>query len=343
MRKKQNFKNIVIFGHSNIGDVCYDLVVIAPLRKVFPEARISYITAQKSVDLGRVIAGVDEVIVFDKHGRDKGLPGYAGFVSRLRQRRFDLLIALRDIQMHYFLGVPKTLKLKKKIVRATDRHVADKYLLLLREIGIVADTPRFDFNFSGDDLGYARNVFAAAIPGKPVLRVGIMPLAGWPLKCWSIEKWNALISLLIEKFNARVFVLGKTGGGEWEKEFVAKLSKPAVSLIDHCTVRQSMVLTRGMDLFIGPDSSFLHIASCLGIPTIGLYGATDTEFIYPLFHKQNIVVSPAQLECMPCYPGPHGGGCGIKDAHAPCMEAITPEMVFARVNSVIAGKNPSKK
>jgi len=255
----------------------------------FPDARISYITSPKAADIGAVIAGIDEVIVFDKHGRDKGLAGYVRFTARLRKRRFDLLIALRDIQMHYFLGVSRSLKLGKNAVRTTDRHVAGKYISLLERIGISAEPPSFDFRFSADDQAYARDLLSSSTPGRSGPRVGIMPLAGWPLKCWSIEKWNALISLLTGTLGARVFVLGRTGGGEWEQKFLTGLSGRAVSLINKCTVRQSMAITREMDLFIAPDSSFLHIASCMGIPTIGIYGATDTEFIYPLFHKQHIV------------------------------------------------------
>jgi ADP-heptose:LPS heptosyltransferase len=108
----------------------------------------------------------------------------------------------------------------------------------------------------------------------------------------------------------------------------------AVSLLNN-TVRESLVIIEGLDLFIGPDTSFLHLASCMGVPAVGIYGATDSELFYPLFHKKFIAVSPAALDCKPCYPGPHGGSCGAVGPYAVCMEAVTPEQVMCNVRAVL--------
>ena len=90
-----------------------------------------------------------------------------------------------------------------------------------------------------------------------------------------------------------------------------------------------------MDLFIGLDTSLLHLASCMQVPTIGLYGATDKEFIYPFFHKANVINSNAELSCRPCYPGLDGGSCKAQDKPGPCMEYITPEQVINKIKQVL--------
>ncbi|MBU1086038.1 MAG: glycosyltransferase family 9 protein [Candidatus Omnitrophica bacterium] len=337
--ENQKIKKILIFGHSNLGDICYDMVVVSPLKKAFPKALISLITSPKGADIGNSIKGVDQVIIFDKHGKDKGLLGYLRFIAMVRAHKFDLAIILRDMQMHYFLGIRKILKYRKSAIAIKDAHVAEKYLMFLEKQGIKVGPAEFEFKFAEHASRYAANLFKDNSVDTKALKVGIMPLAAWPLKCWPIENWNKIIEKLNTEFNAKVFLFGKTGDSEWDKQVVPNISKQAILTIDQSTVSQTMPLIKALDIFIGLDSSFLHFASCMGIETIGLYGATDPNFIYPLFHKQNIIFSNAGLKCMPCYPGLRGGIC---NAHEPaeCMNAISVEHVWQKITNIL---NQQKK
>ena len=331
---QKKIKKILIFGHSNIGDICYDMAVVSPLKKAFPNAKIYFIISPKGSDIGNTVKGIDQVIIFDKHVKYRGLIGYLRFIAEIRAEKFDLAIILRDMQMHYFFNIAKVLKFKKDSVSSDAIHVADKYLMFLRGHGIKADKAEFEFKFSDQDSEYAVNLFKEKLSDKKKLRVGIMPLAAWPLKCWPIESWNIVIEKINKQFGAKVFLFGKTGSSEWDKQVNSKMSNYAITTIDKNTISESMALIKSLDIFIGPDSSFLHFASCMGIETIGLYGATSPDFIFPLFHKHNIIYSKANLECMPCYPGPHGGSC---NAHEPaeCMQAISVDEVFKKIVDIL--------
>ena len=330
----KEYKNILIFAHSNIGDVCYDLAVVYPLRRAYPDSRISFVTSKKSAQVGEVVSGIDELIIFDKHGEDKGIGGYMRFIKKIRSRKFDLAIILRDIQMHYFFNIPQVLKPKKSDVRDNTYHVAQKYMRLLSKLGIEAKEPKYEFNFSDKQINYIKQLFLTHKVTEDSFKVCIIPLAGWVLKCWPVEHWNALIDKLIEEFKAKIFLVGKTGSSEWENQFKQKISSKAVSLIDNSSIDESSVLIHNMDLLIGLDTSFLHLASCMGIPSVGLYGATDRKFIYPFFHKEYIVDSRADMDCMPCYPGPNGGSCKSKGP-GPCMEQISPNEVMEKIRQVL--------
>ncbi|MFH1062712.1 MAG: glycosyltransferase family 9 protein [Candidatus Omnitrophota bacterium] len=332
--KKQNIKKILIFGHSNIGDICYDMVVVNPLRNAFPQAKISFITSPNGVDIANTVKGIDQIIVFDKHGKDKGLWGYLRFMAMIRKEKFDFSLILRDVQMHYFFNIPNILKFKKNSYPNQGLHLAQKYLKFLESQEIKARKPEFDFKFSDNDLQYADDIFKQNSAGDNGLRIGIMPLAAWPLKCWPIDNWNLLIEKLVKQMQAKVFLFGRTGSSDWDKGIKQKLSPKAISLIDQTTMSQSMALLKSLDIFIGADTSLLHLASCMGIETIGLYGATDPDFIYPLFHKQNIVLSKAKLKCLPCYPGPEGGSCKANEP-AECMQAISCDQVWQKITEVI--------
>jgi len=89
-----------------------------------------------------------------------------------------------------------------------------------------------------------------------------------------------------------------------------------------------MGLIRHCHLFIGPDSSLVHLASCMGVNTIGLYGATSSSYIYPYFHRHNVINSKAKIDCMPCYPGGNPCQMKVKFQTGACMEGISVEEVL---------------
>ena len=334
VKMANNYKNILIFAHSNIGDVCYDLAVVYSLRRAYPQARITFVTSKKSAQLGGIVFGIDEMIVFDKHGIDRGLLGYMRFVKKIRAHKFDLGIILRNMQMHYFFNIPTMLKLKKTNNLTSKGHIAQKNIDLLQTLGIEGKEAKYKFKFSDEQEKYIKQLFSTHNVNQESFKVGIMPIAGWSLKCWPIEHWNTMIDKLSDEFKAKIFLFGKTGSSEWEKRFKGEISSKAVNLIDNSTIDESSVLIHNMDLFIGPDTSFLHLASCMKIPTVGLFGATERKFFYPFFHKEYIVDSPAGMDCMPCYPGPNGGSCKSKGP-GPCMEQITPTEVMEKIKQVL--------
>ncbi|MBI4846251.1 MAG: glycosyltransferase family 9 protein [Candidatus Omnitrophica bacterium] len=329
-----NFKNILVFGHSNIGDVCYDMVVVWPLRKNFPNARISFITSDKSREVAEVCDGVDEVIVFDKKKNDKGILGYLRFIFKIRSRKFDLAIILRDTQMQYFFNIPACIKPAKSVVRDYSSHVAQKYLELLEQIGIKNEPPRFNFKFSKANDEFADKMFAQNRPQSHKISVGIMPFAGWLLKCWPIEHWNKLVDFLDVELNAKVFVFGKPDNSEWTRDFLEQVSAKTMVITDK-GLAEGLAMIKRLDVFIGPDSSLLHLASCAGVKSIGLYGATNKNFIYPLFHKEYIVQSKSRLDCMPCYPGKNPGSCAEKNRPAKCMLGISAEDVIEKIKQAV--------
>jgi len=182
MEQQNGYRKILIFGHSNIGDVVYDFAVVDPLRKNYPSAQIFFVTSPKCTNLAGTVADFDKVIAFDKHGRDKGFLGYLRFISRLRQEKFDLAIILRNMQMYYFLGIPTVLKYYKDQFGGVG-HSAEQYLALLREAGIEATTPQFNFCFSESDMGLISKIFWNNSINKGDIVVSVMPFAGWHAYC----------------------------------------------------------------------------------------------------------------------------------------------------------------
>lgn len=314
-------KNIVIFGHSNIGDVCYDLAVVNPLRRQFPHAKISFITSDRAANIVKGYEGLDEVIIFDKDDKDRGVLGRLRVMGSLARARFDLAIVLKNTRMPYFLGIFRIWKERKYSSTGTLRHVVDNHLSFLRSYGIEAQKGVFDFVLGQEEEDFCNTFFTnEGISAKDRL-VGIFPLAAWSLKNWPIDKWNNLAEILQDRYGIKVIAFGKIKDDPYNRMVLANISRKII-LAETPTLKQAMALIKRCCLFIGPDSSLLHLASCMGGEVAALYGPTSCEYIYPYFHRQNIITSKEKLDCAPCYPSHKFCPCNEKFRAGLCMEKI---------------------
>ncbi|MDP8216746.1 MAG: glycosyltransferase family 9 protein [Candidatus Kaelpia imicola] len=323
------FKNILIIAHTNIGDFCYDLVVVNPLRRQFPNAKIYVLTSSRAKDIADGYKGLDGVITFDKHAKDKGLLGRLGIMVALIKDRFDLVVVLKQTMMYRFLNIPNKWSLAKYLGRfqpEAGMHVADVFLDFLRFHNINIQKAKFDFAFNEEENSFCDAfLIEEGIDDKDKV-VGIHPFSGWSLKDWPIAKWNELAKILKSKYSIKVINLSKRNDF-FSQRVLENISDEIVSA-DETTLKQAMALIKRCSLFIGGDSSLVHLASCMGVETIGLYGPTAK--IYPYFHYHNIITSQKRYHCMPCSPG--FSRCREEKVQtSPCMESISLEDVLELV------------
>jgi lipopolysaccharide heptosyltransferase II len=323
-------KNILIIGHSNIGDVCYDLTVVNPLRSRFPQAKISFLTSSRANNIVEGYKGLDRVLTFYKDTQDRGLAGRLRLMIFLAREKFDLALVLKSTLMYMFLGIPCVWSLRKYLGCAPsekEMHIVDIYLEFLRSHDIDAPKAIFDFGLGQEEREFCDTFFAQEKISTKDRLVGILPMAAWPLKNWPIDKWNKLAESLSSQYGIKVIAFGKFANDSYSQMILNKISRKII-LARNTTLTQAMGLIKCCNLFIGPDSSLVHLASCLGVNTIGLYGATSTRYIYPYFHRHNVITSKAKIDCMPCYPGGHPCQMKTKFQVGACMDSINVEDVF---------------
>lgn len=104
----------------------------------------------------------------------------------------------------------------------------------------------------------------------------------------------------------------------------------AVNLVHRTSLREVMAILALTDVFVGPASGLMVLATSLETPTVGLFGAFNprvrdkfyTKFI-PLWHK---------IECAPC--DEHWTECA-KGHPAPCMKVISSNEVLLAIDELI--------
>jgi len=132
-------------------------------------------------------------------------------------------------------------------------------------------------------------------------------------KSWQSEKVVTLGELFVQKFGARVFVVGR------KNELAAGLPH-IVDLTGRSTWWQTCLLESLMSLVVCIDSGVLHLARSLGVPYIGLWGGTNAQIILGETEKELDIRLPMDCYDLVCYT------CQRKSNA--CMNKITPQMVL---------------
>lgn len=154
-------------------------------------------------------------------------------------------------------------------------------------------------------------------------------------KRWDKEKFAALGNLLREKYDAKILLFGNEF--DLNLEIDEMLGGQGI-LASTSNYMDSMARMRFCNLFVSNDSAFLHSSAAFKIPTVGIFGYTNAQELFPWGTKHLIV--RIELDCSPCfYNSPKPVEClwTGKDEFK-CMKLITVEDVFEACEILLAKK-----
>ncbi len=159
--------------------------------------------------------------------------------------------------------------------------------------------------------------------------------AGWPSKRWRFERWAAVAKAIYE-FHALETLVFFGPGERPEAEHLADLLRatgvPTV-VAPATTLRQYVALLKHhATLFLGGDTGPMHIAAALGVPTVALFGSSDSRRNAPVFSGARFVV--LQDFSQPCA-GTFWRKCRFHPPGA-CLDGISVEEVVSAAEKLLA-------
>ena len=101
----------------------------------------------------------------------------------------------------------------------------------------------------------------------------------------------------------------------------------------------SVAVMQRVNLFVSNDSSLMHIAGALGLPTVAIFGPTNETYVHPWKTRYEVVQTG--IECRPCFVySPKPLMCYRADPkeHFMCVRDIEVEHVFAAVDRMVRGE-----
>ena len=87
-------KKILIVKWIGLGDVILTLPTVLAIRKRYPDAKIVYFTTPRAQMPLKYISEINDIILYDITGKDKGITGLLRIINQLRREKFDIAIEL---------------------------------------------------------------------------------------------------------------------------------------------------------------------------------------------------------------------------------------------------------
>ncbi len=147
----KSYKKILIIRTDRLGDVILSTPVIENLKFAYPDAHIAFMCRPYTREVLEGNPYLDEVIVYDKYGKQKSFFNSIKFAFNLRKEKFDCVIILhptnRVHMISYFAAIPYRIGwetkmsffLTKKLPHRKHegkKHEVEYTLDLIRSLGV---------------------------------------------------------------------------------------------------------------------------------------------------------------------------------------------------------------
>ncbi|WP_149400129.1 lipopolysaccharide heptosyltransferase II [Dictyobacter arantiisoli] len=330
-----------------IGDLIMTTPLLEVLRQNYPTARITFVTGTWSKAIAEHHPAVDEII----NCGSIGIPGrytikeYVKLARQLRQSHFDLAFVLDRSPMLTLLpwlaGITRRVgpdslgrgfSLTDRVPVSTDpthlQHQAEIYLDLVRALDLKVDHPRMRFVTTPAEQ---QSIYPASTTTRQVVVFpggGSNPGMDLTAKRWPLERYRALTARLVNELGLQVLLIGGESDKALNQQLLDGLEVPAglvVNLAGKTSFGESAAQIEACALFIGNDSSPMHLAAAVGTPVLAIFGPTSpTEYgPYPLDDPQHIALWRHPTE-QPCFFLGKMQAC----EHCTCMQSVTVDEVW---------------
>jgi len=219
------YRNILVIQTGFVGDMVLTTPLLRELRRAAPEAAIALLHAPRTAGIVRRSPHIDDRIVFDKRGSERGARASARLARDLRRRRFDLVISahrsLRSGWLALATGAGRRIGFDHppSAVFYTDTVPYSRWestfvrrkLRLLEPLGIEAKDERTEAYFNEEDAAAAEDLLRASSVHPPfaVLALG----SAWPTKRWPGVRFGELAAILARRGMQSVLVGGAEDAG----------------------------------------------------------------------------------------------------------------------------------
>jgi len=342
-------QKVLIIRLSSIGDVIHCTPVARSLKISWPDCKITWLVGEVSAELLRDNPYIDEIIVwsrekFEKYLRSfefqKALAMWTSLKEQLSAKSFDVVLDIHGLFLTGMIaklartdrriGMSQAKELNSFFMTETAApcglHITDKYLGVLRPLGISSIDHQMFLAISEEERVFAQNFLAVERIGPHEKFLIVIPGTTWLSKNWPTDLFAQTIQILCKEF--KIVMCGGKAEVELGRKIQEQAGVPMINAVGKTGLLEMAALIEKGAVVIAGDTGPLHIAAALMVPTVSIFGPTNPITYAPLGQGNAIVVN--NLPCSFC----HKVIC--PQGNAICMSSITPQAVADQVHSVAA-------
>jgi heptosyltransferase III len=341
-----SLQRLLVINLKHLGDVLLITPVLTALKEAWPQCRLSVLVRRGCEDMLSGNPLIDELLVVETQGQPWWQP--LQFAFSLRQRRFDLVMALSEgdrgaiyswisrasVRLGFDYPACPAWQRKFAFNRFLPRppvreHMVDYNLTAVRALGLQPQDTRLRFYW---DDAVDRRIEKLMAQNRLVEKsfVLIHPPARWLFKGWTPAGYARVIEALQDDYHLPVVLTAAPL--EQEMQLIDKILEQtrtsAINLAGVLTLKELGALIAKARLFFGVDSAPMHLAAAVGTPAVALFGPSG-DFNWQPWGTGHIVIKKG-WDCQPC----GQDGCqGSKISR--CLTEITPEEVLAAIDKIV--------
>lgn len=350
------YKNILVINTMHIGDLMLVTPALRTLRANYPKAHIALLTDKPLTDLVRCNENIDECILIDKHGRDKGILALIRFIRQIRKRHFDLVINYhrneRASAIASFSGGKKIVGYAQPFFHRFFDHwmpnlamadtpkdkVMHQTLCHLKVLQEAAGCTKLDDRGLEMWLPPEEEKKASDLWQKEFAKddrvIAFNIGASWMTKRWIDAYFAECADRFIQEGYHIAFLGGPTDVAI-VKACIEKMKEKDSPKVHVFTGKVSLTVLAGLlrrcCLFLTTDSGPMHVGVAMNVPIVTMFGASPVPTFYPYDGKDIVIKTPES-----CHP------CGIHDCpkkgedHMACMKHIPVDVVMKYSEELLA-------
>ena len=305
MIKTSKQKTFVIINSYYLGDILLVNPLIQNIKRIWPNSKIVMLTPETFVDVAKYQKGVDDVIVWDRADKHKGVINTFKFVLNFPYKNifacFPIYSTYRPIILSKLLGAKYILAVKKN--REIDLLISNKKREIGSEESVQEVSIKLLERITNEKLINVPMVYDIPnIPSKfDNLKqqfgeyIVLSPISSRREKDMPIETLKEIIS----NTKTKVVLLGH---GNLIKNLSEELSKEKFDNLIDFTNKTSIVdlakIIKSSKGVISVDTGILHFACALDIPVLGVFYVVGKSPFMPNsdIYKSDIIMENLTAE-----------------------------------------------
>ncbi|MBL1320470.1 MAG: lipopolysaccharide heptosyltransferase I [Methylophaga sp.] len=343
---------VLIIKLTSMGDLMHALPAITDAARAIPNIEFDWVVDQTFADVPLWHPNVKRVIkTAHRQWRKEPISAWKdgrlpNFYKQLNEQDYDVVIDLQSnlkSAVVSWLHKGKVHGLDKNCVRETPAHWAYKYrytvnikqhsIEKIREL--MAQVLKYNLPDTPADYGvdlseYELPKLDFELPDKYLLFVHN---ASWITKLWPLSSWQLLVDKAVTQDYSVLLPCGNDEEFQRAQQ-IASVSPKAYAL-PRLSLNEMATITHKAAGAVCSDTGLAHLAAVVGLPTVTIYGATDTKLIGTYGQNQQHIIS--DFDCAPCYKRQCPLEKSVKGEPV-CMENISAQQVWDRLESLLPAK-----
>ena len=348
-REPLDLQKILIIKMSAVGDVIMSLPALAVLRRSFPGAEIDWLVESPAAPLLQGHPHLNRVLVSPRRQLAKLVKSgrlirarrlFSSFKKELRSVNYDVVLDLQGLlksgimvrlargrrKVGFDLTREKSYKFLNEKMPAydPDRHAVLRYLDAVMYLGAKKPSRWPDRYYSppAEDVGEAEELLAKKVHGPFVV---LNPGAKWVTKRWPLHHWIDLAEKVLRNTELEIVVTGGADDDDWGRAIERAVPEISVNFCGLTSLPALAHILSRAEAMVTGDTGPMHLAAAVGAGGLALFGPTRPWRTGP-FGGHFEILRP-EIKCL---------GCLKKNCDQPCLELLSPDLVFAALETYLA-------